>query len=200
MLSIANLNANFCPICSELADGLPIATEIHGRVSSPYHGNVLVDNFHIQDGLRHFLQTTYDTFSRLDNAWNLRKLVSNLLGMWEGKYLENQVAGLLLSFEYLLTKYLHAQGVSGLEDLNIQQKIQQANGSLRFIPSRMQGADLREGVRNPLFHQGEIVFADDNTLTEYYQEYSDLLFRIMFRILGYSGQFISRVNYEPTSV
>ncbi len=200
MLSISNLNANFSPIYLELAEGCVVATEILGCVTSPYHRNVVIDNLYVRNGLCSFIEATYDTYVRLDNSWDLRKLVSNLLGMYEGKFLENKIAGLILSLEYLLTKYLQAQGVLGLADLNIQQKIRQTNSTLRFIPAALQGDDLRSGVRNPLFHQGEIVIADHNDLIRTYAEYSNLLFRILFRILGYGGQFISRVNYEPTSV
>ena len=87
-----------------------------------------------------------------------------------------------------------------MSNYNIQQKIGKANGYLRFIPAGQLGDALREGIRNPLFHQGMIPAMSSDEVYSTYVGYFDLLLRMILRVLKYTGKFISRVTYRPINV
>lgn len=121
----------------------------------------------------------------------------NLLGMYEGKFLETKIAGLLLSYEYVLTNYLLSIGLgqSKVLDLSIKDKLYRLNNDLRFIPSRLLGDKIRTNVRNPLFHTGELTLLNTSEKIEFFKEYFDLLIQIVLKLLGYSGEYISPIDF-----
>ena len=72
---------------------------------------------------------------------------------------------------------------------------------MKFIPAHLLGKSLRNGVRNPLFHQGDIPDMNMDEKYDLYTEYLDLLVRITLRILKYDGKYITPVgNYSVKNV
>ena len=173
---------------------------VHFRdlISSPYHSNGFIDNKTIHGGLVQYFNECYASFDALDREINLRMLVSSLQGMYEGKYLEHKIAGLLIAYEYFLTKYLVKLGhrIEEVKHLSIQDKLRRLNSHMRFIPSRLLGDTLRKDVRNALFHTWEIPLIPFEQKLEIYNEYFDLLIQIILRSLGYTGKYISPANYK----
>ena len=110
------------------------------------------------------------------------------------------LAGLLLSYELFTTMFLTDKGKPPHQESNVQQKLNKLNAYLRFIPKAMLDDTLRKDIRNPLFHQGAIDGADMATLWDWYTSYFDLLIQIVFVVLGYSGDYISPINHQPTAV
>jgi len=203
-LCFVNINSNYCPVIYYLHDEEPVKIEIGDTITSPFHGNIVIDNHHIFGGLQQIFNGCFEQFQKLDEEINMKLFISNLLGMYEGKYLENKIANLLLSYEYLMTKLLIARNniltQQQVANLNFQQKLARVNGLLRFIPRALLGDTLRTDVRNPLFHQGEIPFLDFNSKLTVFTEYFDLLMQIVFILIGYSGDYISRIDYKVRQV
>lgn len=197
-LSLLNINACMCPIVKHWADSELQQIYIRDLISSPYHRNVIIDNMNVRHGIRDIFNNCYEGFASIDSAIDMRLFVSNLLGMYEGKFLEHKLVGLVLSYEFLLTRYLVYLGHSLQEvsNLSIQGKLRRLNNSMRFIPSRLLGDNLREQVRNPIFHTGEISVLNVDEKLHIYREYLDLLVQIVLRILGYNGGYISPLDYQ----
>lgn len=107
---------------------------------------------------------------------------------------------MLMAYEYLLTKYLINQNSLRQDQVSksVQDKLSLLNNHLRFIPSQMMDDTLRGAVRNPLFHQGEIALMNLNDKIDIFKKYYDLLIRIVLRILGYTGKYMSVVTHSPT--
>jgi hypothetical protein len=116
--------------------------------------------------------------------------------MQSQKHIEFKIAALILAYEFFSTTYLTYQGKPPPQESNVEQKLNQLNFYLRFIPRAMLDDTLRTNIRNPLFHQGAIAGADTDTLWEWYSRYYDLLVQIMFVVLGYTGQYISPHGYK----
>ncbi|MEH2125835.1 hypothetical protein [Nostoc sp.] len=73
------------------------------------------------------------------------------------------------------------------------------NSYLRFIPSEMTKDTLRESIRNPLFHQGEIPDFDIYDQIDVFNKYYDLLIKIILKVLDYTGKYVSLLTHEPTN-
>lgn len=107
---------------------------------------------------------------------------------------------MLMAYEYLLLKYLLDQGQpQDRIGRNIQQKLRQINTFLRFISADLMDDTLRDSVRNPLFHTGEIPLLTRSKKIDLFKTYYDLLIRIILRILGYTGQYMSLVTRSPSA-
>ncbi|EMM76010.1 hypothetical protein [Leptospira santarosai] len=102
---------------------------------------------------------------------------------------------LILAFEYFLGFYLEVSCGLTSEEVrkikSVEQKLKKANGWLRFIPEIYLDEKLRKEIRNPLFHSGEIFSIPIDELVDLYYEFLDLLVRIVFRSMGYSGKYSS---------
>lgn len=168
--------------------------------SDPFRRGDIVDNHLIPAGMKAAFETAFANFLRLDPKLDLRRFIDMMLVMRNQKQLEFMLAGLLLSYEFFTTKFLTDQGKPPPQESNVQQKLNQLNSYLRFIPKDMLDDTLRKDIRNPLFHQGAIVGADMATLWDWYTSYFDLLIQIVFVVLGYSGNYISPINHQPTVV
>jgi hypothetical protein len=107
---------------------------------------------------------------------------------------------MLMAYEYLLFEYLLSQGLSQeeIKETNVLHKLKMANKFLRFIPSNMTNDTLRESVRNPLFHQGDIPSLTLEKKIEIFKSYYDLMIRIILRILNYSGEYMSVITHSPS--
>ncbi|MHB8075655.1 hypothetical protein [Desulfosporosinus fructosivorans] len=197
-LSLLNINACMCPIVRHWAGSELQQIHVRDLISSPYHRNVIIDNHEVRHGIRNILNNCYDEFARVDSVIDMRLFVSNLLGMYEGKFLEHKLVGLVLSYEFLLTRYLVYLGhnLQEVTNLSIQDKLRRLNNSMRFISSRLLGDNLREQVRNPIFHTGEISMLNVDEKISIYKEYLDLLIQIVLRIVGYNDGYISPIDYR----
>jgi len=198
LLSLINVNACLCPIVQQWSGQELIAINIRNLISSQFHRNIIIDNKNVRNGIVDIFNNCYEEYCNIDSAINLSIFVSNLLGMYEGKFLEHKIVGLLLSYEYILTKYLIYLGHDENEvaKLSIQDKLRRLNIILRFIPSRLLGDILRENVRNPLFHSGELTLLNTDEKTNVFKEYFDLLIQIVLKLIGYTGGYISPIDYE----
>ncbi|MWV43367.1 hypothetical protein GRF59_06945 [Paenibacillus sp. HJL G12] len=197
-LSLVNVKATMVPLIEYYDNNNEIAEiEYHQLLSSRYHPNVIIDNHLCFGGLIQYFNECYQVFVELDNDLALSSLVTSILGMYEGKFLENKLAGLILSYELLLTKYLVKSGsdFESIKELSIQDKLRRVNTYLRFIPSHLLADTLRKDVRNALFHTGEISVLSLNEKIEIYNEYYDLLIQITLRILNYRGKYINPKDY-----
>lgn len=109
--------------------------------------------------------------------------------------MEVKWSNLILAFEYFLSFYLEVSCGLTSEEVrkikSIEQKLKKANGWLRFIPEIYLNEKLRKEIRNPLFHSGEIFSIPFEELVDLYYEFLDLLVRIVFRSLGYTGKYSS---------
>lgn len=201
-LSLISINSCMCPIIKHWTGTELQKIHIRDSISSPYHRNVFIDNSHVRHGIRDILSNCYEEFVRIDSSINMRLLVHNLLGMYEGKFIENKLVGLVITYEFLLTRYLVILGykLEDVKDLSVQDKLCRLNNHMRFIPSKLLGDGLREKVRNPMFHTGEIVILSGDQKYKIYTEYLDLLIQIILRILGYDGRYISPIDFEVRSI
>ena len=138
----------------------------------------------------------------LNTELGLSSFITSILGMYEGKFLEHKLAGLILSYEYLLTKYLAKLGnnYDTIKELSIQDKLRRINTYMRFIPSHLLADTLRQDVRTALFHTGVISGLTYKEKLEIYPEYYDLLIQIILRILDYKGKYITPHDYNAISL
>ena len=202
LLSLLNINSCYCPVLKYWSNGQIVKIKIQNTISSPYHKNVIIDNINIKDGILHFFNKFYEKFYELNESLNLTIFIHNVLGMYEGKFLENKLAGLLTSYEYILTKYLVYAGENQdtVVNLSIQDKLRKVNKYLKFIPSKRLGDEIRENMRNPLFHTGEIAILSSDEKIELFRQYYDLLIQIILKIIGYSGKYISPIDFNTNTL
>ena len=113
-------------------------------------------------------------------------------------HIEFMMVSLILSLESACSFYFSKILNYSMERINdfdnIQQKLSHLNGALRFITSDYLSDRLREHVRNPLFHIGAIEDIEYPELLNIYYKYYDLLIRIIFRTIGYTGKYRSAFN------
>ena len=197
LLSFLTLNRINSPIVRWLDGDAICRTTISDWFSDCYRHVEIMDNLRVPGGLKICLEQVYPNFAALDQTLGLRHLVDKLLQSVDQTSIDFQLAGLILSFEYLCTRYLTSQGSPPGDASSIQDKLRAANRYLRFIPSGLLDDTLRNNIRNPLFHTGAIPNTDMDALLGWYREYFELLIQIIFMILGYRGEYISRLNYEP---
>jgi hypothetical protein len=200
LLTFANLSMVNAPVMEYYRGRSLRRIVLRDLKSSAYHGNTVIENFHIRGGVKKLLEDCLARFAELDQQMDLRQFIRSCIGVWEGPYLENKVAGLIMSLEYLVTKQLIFLGEVVGEQDSIQSKLGKLNRHVRFIPRELQGEDLRTLVRNPLFHTGEVDSQNLGELQRLWLTYTDLLIRLFLRIIGYSGTFISRQTWEPVEV
>ena len=198
MLSLVQINACFCGILeySDTKKNKRIVVK-NNLLSSPFHRHAIINN---TIDLRNFLENCSEKFHKLHKDINMRILISWLLGTYEGKFIENKIAGLILSYEYLLTRYLISCGCSEnkVKGMNIQEKLKKLNkDELRFIPTEYLKDKLRDGVRNHLFHQGYLPFMSLPEKSDFFDKYFDLIIHIILKILGYNGNYISPIDQKP---
>lgn len=194
------MNRTFAPVIRLTDKGQLCGWRILELGSDAYRRDGIVDNHLIPGGMKAAFENAFSTFLKLEPKLDLRSFIDMTLVTKSQKQLIFRLAGLLLSYEFLTTKFLTDQGNPPPQESNVQQKLNQLNAYLRFIPKDMLDDTLRKDIRNPLFHQGAIVGADITTLWDWYTSYFDLLIQIVFVLLAYSGNYISPVNNQPTKV
>jgi hypothetical protein len=194
------MNRTFAPLVRLTDKGGLCGWRIMELGSDPFRHGDIVDNHLIPGGMKGAFEGAFANFLKLDPKLDLRRFIDMMLVMRNQKQLEFMLAGLLLSYEFFTTKFLTDQGKPPPQESNVQQKLNQLNSYLRFIPKAMLDDTLRKDIRNPLFHQGAIVGTDMPTLWDWYTSYLDLLIQIVFVVLGFSGNYISPINNQPTAV
>lgn len=200
LLSFLTLNRATAPLVRLKAGDRDVGLRVMDLPSDPYRRDEIVDNHMIPGGIKACVEAVYDNFLSLDGPLGLRRFIDMVLVMNQQRAVEFKLAGLILAYEFFCTNFLTAQGKPPAPESNIQQKLNGVNSFLRFIPKALLDDTLREDIRNPLFHQGVIVGANMRTLWGWHTEYFDLLLQIVFVVLGYAGQFISRQTYSPVAV
>ncbi len=200
LTAFLTMNRTFSPVIKLTDQGNVCGWLITATSSDPYRRGEIIDNHFIPGGLKAAIEAMHPSFVSLEPKLELRRFVDMVLVMRNQKQLEFMLAGLLLSYEFFTTMFLTDKGQPPAQESNVQQKLNQLNKYLRFIPKGMLDDTLRKSIRNPLFHQGAIVGADMDALWDWYTSYFDLLLQVAFVTLGYSGDYISPINHQVTAV
>ncbi|MDB9376008.1 hypothetical protein [Nodularia sphaerocarpa] len=198
-LSLINLNLKFIPIVEYYADGEIVQYFIENTVKNYFNRNYVIDNFRINGGIPKAFNDSYEKYKALQRSMDINTCIGLLAEINQQKYIDIKLATMIMAYEYILFKYLLSQGLTQDQvGNNIQQKLRQVNKYLRFIPSQMMDDTLRDSVRNPLFHQGEIPLLTFNEKIDFFKKYYDLLIKIILRILSYTGEYMSIVTNSPS--
>lgn len=200
-LSSITLNTNYEQMINYFNDEELVAIKIIDTIKMDFHPNVLVDNHIIRGGINYAFDNIYQEFNMLSETLRLRSYVNRIIDMQQQRFIDNKLAHLIIAYESLLTDFLIYKGATEKEisEINIQQKLGKLNRELQFIPKDLLGENLRE-LRNPLFHTGTIPLLDITDSIDIYSEYNNLLMEIFLRILSYDGEFLSRIDYQSTTV
>lgn len=201
-LSLLNINLIVSPVVEYWDDGILVQVHYRNLKTLPYRYLPIINNEHIDSGLRLIFEECYTNFLELDERLNLTIIIKHLSSMHNADYMEHKLAILIMAYEYLLYNYLLEQGYSAkeLEDLNIQQRLGRLNKIMRFIPKELQEDTFRNEVRNPLFHAGLIPNLGSDERRELFFKYYNLLIQIILRLLGYTGSYISPIGFKPVGL
>ncbi|MEF2248811.1 hypothetical protein V1L65_28155 [Paenibacillus sp. IITD108] len=197
-LSTLTLNHNFCHVIEYESNDEVVMIEIANKMVSKYHGNILIDNLRISSGIKLIFEKSFMKYVELKEELDLVRFTHLIVELYQQRFIELKLATLIIAYEQLLTKYLLYSGVDIEKLENIQQKLGAINKLMRFIPKVLQDGELRDGVRNPLFHTGSIPFKTNEEIRSIYFEYQDLLMRIYLRIINYGGSYISRIDHNTS--
>jgi len=197
-LSTLTLNHNFAHVIEYESRGEVVMIEIANRITSKYHGNILIDNHRIRSGIKQIFESSFLTYIELKGKLDLVRFTHLIVEIYQQRFIELKMATLIIAYEQLLTKYLIFNEVEVERLENIQQKLGALNRIMRFIPKELQNDKLRDQVRNPLFHTGNIPFLSSEEIRSIYFKYQDLLMRIYLRILKYQGNYISRLDHNTS--
>ncbi len=188
-----SMNMAIVPIFKFYKKNKLIGIKIRSFKLFPYiKSKWILDNFYIREGIKSGIEQCYDSFINIEKQLDLRTLINGLIAMMVQPYTDLKIAILLISYELLLSKYLLYKGLKeeDIKNISIQDKLYKINNFLRFIPRRLLKDDLRENVRNPLFHQGELPFFNSEEIYNVFVTYWDLLIRIILKILNYAGKYL----------
>lgn len=197
LISLFSLNMAVVPIINLYNKGNIIGHRIRNLKLFPYKmSKEIIDNFFIKEGTRIAIEQCYNNFCSLEIPLHLKTLINGLIAMMVQPYNDLRFAILLISYEFLLSNFLLFKGLKkeDIENMNLQRKLYKVNEYLKFIPSNLLKDDLRENIRNPLFHQGLIPFMSAEEIYFSFKKYWELLIQIILKILNYSGEYL-----EPDS-
>jgi hypothetical protein len=189
----------FIPIIEYSSDSEILQYSLENTVKTSFCRRYIIDNFRINEGIPKAFESYYESYKNWQTKIDINSVIGFLVEINQQEYIDLKLAVMLMAYESLLFKYLLNQGLS--QDKigeNIQQKLGQINKYLRFIPSDMMDDMLRASVRNPLFHQGEIPLLTFDDKINLFKKYYDLLIKIILRILGYTGQYMSVDTHRPS--
>ena len=200
-VSLINLNSNSIPIIEYLSGDDIIQYSIKNTVKNSFKKNYIIDNLHIDGGIPKAFHDCYENYQIWQSKIDINKFIDYLVEINQQDYIDLKWSTMILAYEYFLTKYLIEQNSLSQDetDTNIQGKLRLFNKHLRFIPRNMIKDKLRKSVRNPLFHQGEIVCMNTEDKISFFNDYYDLLIKIVLRTLGYTGKYMSVKNNCPES-
>lgn len=198
-LSFLTLNSTFSPIFEIYSGEDLVFIGIADSVKEKFHNNYLVDNKAITDGIKNSF-SAYDRFEQLHTNIELWRLITMLNKIQSQKYKDFKIAYLLIAYKFFLTKYLLYEGMNtnSISKMNIQTKLGTFNKRVlnKYIHKKYLGDYLRDSIRNPLFHQGNLALLSFDEKFHVYTEYYELLIQIILKSLGYNGKYISRKNYK----
>ena len=193
-LKFVNLNSCDYPIIQYYHDNTIYKKVYRNIVNSSFHRSVIVNN--INSGLPQIFNDCYANFCNLDQKLYLSKFIPMLLGMREGKYLENKIINLLYCYDYFLMKILNLNDEE--LDLDIQTKIRLLNSRhLNNLIPLDKIADLTEkNIKNLILKdsQGYTTHAD------FYFKYLDLLIKIILFVLEYKGTYFSQIEWKAITL
>lgn len=193
LLCLFSMNMTIAPLLKLYKNDELIGYKIRKLKLFPYiRFREIIDNFKIREGIKFAIESCYDKFIEIEKLLNLKTLINGLVAMMIQPYLDLKIAILLVSYEFLLSKYLKNEGLKEVEiiNLSIQDKLRRINKYLKFIPSRLLKDNLRANIRNSLFHQGELVFLKSDEIFEVYSTYWELIIQIILKILNYKGKYL----------
>jgi hypothetical protein len=197
LISLFSLNMSVVSIINLYNNGNIIGHKIRNLNLFPYTmSKAIIDNFYIKEGTKNALEQCYDGFCNLETSLHLKTFINGLIAMMLQPYIDLRFAILFVSYEFLLSNFLLFKGLikEDIEKMNLQQKLYKINEYLKFIPSNLLKDDLREKIRNPLFHQGLIPFMSSEDIYFFFKKYWELLIQIILKILSYTGKYL-----EPDS-
>jgi hypothetical protein len=198
-VSLLSANLNFVPIIEYISEDIVSQILIENTNKQSFHKKSIIDNFKISQGIPNAFDEIYQNYKAYQREICIDIIIIFIAEINQTKHINLKLAIMLMAYEYLLLKYLISKGLARhkIGD-NIQQKLNQVNSYLRFIPSEMTKNTLRESIRNPLFHQGEIPDFDIYEKIDIFNKYYDLLIKIILKILGYTGKYVSLLTHEAT--
>jgi len=195
LLSLITLNTTFAPVQQFLSENKDIVSwKIRSRYSFPMHNAGFLRNQHVPRAIQSFILQCGSKYLALDNKIDLKMLTSMMTNTVNETSIEFKIAGIILCFEFFLSKLLLLYGdidADKLETMNIQTKLGSLNRHLRFIGSDLRNDSIRSVYRNPLFHQGALPNLTLEQKIETYNKYMELLLQIFLVIVGYTGEFVS---------
>ncbi|OYD95695.1 hypothetical protein CDG76_12215 [Nostoc sp. 'Peltigera membranacea cyanobiont' 210A] len=198
-VSLLSANLNFVPIIEYISEDIVSQILIENTNKQSFHTKGIIDNIQISQGIPNAFNEIYQNYKAYQNEICIDIIIIFIAEINQTKHINLKLATMLMAYEYPLLKYLMSKGLARdkIGD-NIQKKLNQVNSYLRFIPSEMTKDTLRESIRNPLFHQGEIPDFDIYDKIDIFNKYYDLLMRIILKVLGYTGKYVSLLTHEPT--
>lgn len=198
-VSLLSANLNSVPIIEYISEDMVSQILIENTNKKSFHTKFIIDNFKISQGIPNAFNEIYQNYKAYQSEICLDIIINFIAEINQTKHINLKLAIMLMAYEYLLLKYFISKGLARdkIGD-NIQKKLNQINYYLRFIPSEMMKDTLRESIRNPLFHQGEIPDFDIYEKIDIFNKYYDLLMKIILKVLSYTGKYVSLLTHEPT--
>ncbi|WP_099240392.1 hypothetical protein [Synechococcus sp. BDU 130192] len=167
----------------------------------------VIDNSFIHRGIPNAFSCIYSNYVDLQAKFNtkqatlnINRLISFMVEINRQRYMDVKLATLIIAYEYFMSKCLLDHGISSdkINNQNIQQKLGEINKVFRFIPKQMTGDTFRGNLRNPLFHEGEIPNLPIEEQISLFENYYDLLIRMVLRLFKYSGEYRSILTNQPS--
>jgi hypothetical protein len=187
-LSIPFCNTTNLSYCQYLRENEEIGISIYNTISEKYRNTQIINDDRIPIYLKCF-----ESSSNFYNFEKFKQLSHLLIGSFHQKYLEIKFANLLMAFEFSMNFILEEKYKISISEIkkkeNLQQKLNFLNSYLRSIPKKLLNNNLRENIRNPLFHTGSIPNMDFKILMNCYYEYTNLLLNILLQSFNYSGKY-----------
>ncbi|MGB3207481.1 MAG: hypothetical protein WBB28_21050 [Crinalium sp.] len=197
-ISILSLNLNFVPVVEYFNQNKLVQISIENTYKTNFNPTYIIDNCKISRGIPKAFDNSYSKYKKINSQMDLNTFIGFLVETRQQSYIDLKLATMIMAYEYFLLKYLILQGVA-LDKIgeNVQQKLGQANKYLRFIPKEITSDILRDSLRNPLFHQGEIPKLNLDEKIAEFEKYYDFLIKIFLKVLDYQGKYISVVTNYP---
>ncbi len=176
-----------------------VGYKIYDCPKNKYSNNFqAVPHNRIAVGIKKAIAENFNKYKELRNSLGLNRFVELYCELSGTIITEIRLSIMLLSYEYLLTKYLieiAGEDEGKVQDWSIQSKLGTINKYLRFIKGDAPKI-LRKDIRNPLFHQGYIPYTSEKELWGYFTKYRNLLVKIFLKILDYTGELELLIENE----
>lgn len=196
-LSLLSLNSISAPVIEYLYENEVVKIVIEEVAKKPYYRGYIIDDS-IRESIPRAFSDSYQSYKTWQTKIDLNIVIKFLIGIIQQEFVEHKLALMLMAYDYLLLKFLLEQGLL-LDKIgkNIEQKLNQTNRYLQCIPEKMRDATLRDSVRNPLFHQGDLPMLTLDEQVDFLHSYYDLLIKIILKVLNYTGNHKTVIPYNP---